>query len=85
VTVDGEEFAVLSHPHDPSLHESVARDELTEAERQVASDIVEGLSNAQIARRRGTTRSTVAKQVASVFRKLGVGSRRELAAMAKGR
>src|SRR5690348_11461967 len=44
ICIDGEEFAVLSHPLDPPLDESVPRDGLTEAERQVTSDIVEGLS-----------------------------------------
>jgi DNA-binding CsgD family transcriptional regulator len=80
VWIDGEELAVLSHP----LDEPVPLDGLTEAERHVTADVVDGLSNAQIARRRGTAKGTVAKQVASIFRKLGVGSRRELVAMTKG-
>jgi DNA-binding CsgD family transcriptional regulator len=80
VWIDGEELAVLSHP----LDEPVPLDGLTAAERLVTADVVDGLSNQQIARRRGTATSTVAKQVASIFRKLGVGSRRELVAMTKG-
>lgn len=80
VWIDGEELAVLSHP----LDEPVPLDGLTEAERHVTADVVDGLSNQQIARRRGTATGTVAKQVASIFRKLGVGSRRELVAMTKG-
>ena len=78
--IDGEELAVLSHP----LDETFPLDGLTEAERQVTADVVEGLSNEQIARRRGTAAGTVAKQVASIFRKLGIGSRRQLVAMMKG-
>jgi DNA-binding NarL/FixJ family response regulator len=77
--VDGEELAVLSHPVD----EPVPLEGLTEAERQVARDVVGGFSNAQIALRRGTATRTVAKQVASIFGKLGVGSRRQLVAMRK--
>lgn len=80
VWIDGEELAVLSHP----LDEPVSLDGLTEAERHVTVDVVDGLSNQQIARRRGTATGTVAKQIASIFRKLGVGSRRELMAMTKG-
>jgi DNA-binding NarL/FixJ family response regulator len=77
--IDGEELAVLSHPVD----EPVPLEGLTEAERQVTADVVDGLSNAQIAMRRGTTPRTVAKQVASIFGKLGIGSRRQLVAMRK--
>jgi DNA-binding CsgD family transcriptional regulator len=80
VWIDGEELAVLSHP----LDEPASLAGLTQAEQQVAADVVDGLSNEQIARRRGTASSTVAKQIASVFRKLGVGSRRQLTAMMKG-
>ena len=42
--------------------------------------VLAGLANAAIARRRGTSARTVANQVASIFRKLGVQSRAELAA-----
>jgi DNA-binding CsgD family transcriptional regulator len=80
VWIDGEELAVLSHP----LDEPAALAGLTEAERRVAADVADGLSNEQIAHRRGTAASTVAKQIGSVFRKLGVGSRRELVARMKG-
>ncbi len=53
---------------------------LTPAEREVARLVLEGLSNAEIARRRGRSIRTVANQVASIFAKAGAGSRRELAA-----
>jgi DNA-binding NarL/FixJ family response regulator len=59
---------------------SAASRQLTPSERSVASWLVEGLSNAEIARLRGSRPRTVAKQVASIYRKLGVGSRAELAA-----
>ncbi len=53
---------------------------LTAAEHAVLSSILDGLTNAQIAARRGTSPRTVANQVATLFRKLGVRSRSELAA-----
>jgi DNA-binding CsgD family transcriptional regulator len=37
------------------------------------------LSNSEIGRRRGTSGRTVANQMATIFRKLGVSSRAELA------
>ncbi|MEZ4250075.1 MAG: helix-turn-helix transcriptional regulator [Polyangiales bacterium] len=53
--------------------------QLTEAEWEVARLAADGLSNASIADRRGTTVRTVSKQLDSAYRKLGVSSRRELA------
>jgi DNA-binding NarL/FixJ family response regulator len=56
---------------------------LTASESAILVDIVRGRSNAAIARRRRRSLRTVANQVASVLRKLGlrsrVGSRRESA------
>jgi DNA-binding NarL/FixJ family response regulator len=53
---------------------------LTEAEHEVALLVFDGLSNAEIAAMRSTSIRTVAKQVASILRKLDVASRAELAA-----
>jgi DNA-binding CsgD family transcriptional regulator len=53
---------------------------LTRSERIVATLMLRGATNAQIASLRGKSARTVANQVASIFRKLGVGSRGELAA-----
>jgi DNA-binding NarL/FixJ family response regulator len=53
---------------------------LTPAEHIVACSLVTGLSHDQIARERGVSSRTVASQVASVFRKLGVSRRREFVA-----
>lgn len=53
---------------------------LTNAEREVALMLLEGLSNAQIAGRRGAAVRTVCNQVQGLYRKLGVSSRSELAA-----
>lgn len=70
----GEELLVVSVP----LREEPL-DVLTSAQLEVARAIVRGASNAAIARERGTSVRTVANQVASILRKLGVGSRAQLA------
>lgn len=51
---------------------------LTPAELEVARFAAAGLSNHEIARRRGCTTRTVANQMARVLEKLCVGSRRAL-------
>jgi len=56
------------------MHES-----LSDAERDVTALALAGLSNSEIGRRRGTSGRTVANQMATIFRKLGVSSRTELA------
>lgn len=58
---------------------------LSSAEHEVLDLLVEGLSNAQIARRRRVAVRTVANQIAAIFRKVGVHSRVELIAqLARG-
>jgi DNA-binding NarL/FixJ family response regulator len=71
--LDGQEYLVLCFgaPDDAGP--------LTRAERAVALAVVAGATNAEIASARGRSVNTVAKQVASIFRKLGVRSRIELA------
>lgn len=69
-------FVVSSEPLDGAL---TAR--LSASERAVAALVVEGLDNASIARARGRSLRTIANQVAAVLRKVGVGSRVELAAL----
>lgn len=54
-------------------------DNLTEGEAEVARLAADGRSNAEIAKARGTAARTVANQMASILRKLGLSSRRELA------
>lgn len=58
---------------------------LSSAEQAVVAAIFAGKSNADIAKERGTSVRTVANQVASIFRKLGVKSRAQLVAMWDGR
>jgi DNA-binding NarL/FixJ family response regulator len=72
--VAGEEYVVFRFPHEEAHLTS-----LSPAEREVARAVMEGKSNLAIARARGVSERTVANQVASIFRKLGVGSRLELA------
>lgn len=56
--------------------------ELTSAEREVALLALSGKSNGEIAEARHCSVRTVANQLQSVFRKLGIRSRAELAAKA---
>jgi DNA-binding NarL/FixJ family response regulator len=58
---------------------------LTESERAVVALVLEGHSNSEIARVRGTSARTVANQISAIYRKLAVKSRRELGATAKPR
>jgi DNA-binding CsgD family transcriptional regulator len=75
--VEQNEMAVLSFPLS-----SIALPEcLSPAERDVALGVIAGKSNAEIAACRGTSARTVANQMASLFKKLQVGSRREIAAL----
>ncbi|TXD35304.1 helix-turn-helix transcriptional regulator [Lujinxingia vulgaris] len=52
--------------------------QLTEAERDVARQVYEGLSNEDIAARRETSSRTVANQLRAIYTKLGLNSREEL-------
>lgn len=74
--VDDSVLAVVTVPLATGSHLS----KLTPVERHVASLAAEGLSNAAIGRGRGTSERTVANQMASIMRKLKVGSRYQLAA-----
>jgi DNA-binding CsgD family transcriptional regulator len=78
--LDGDEYMVIAVPLAASTD---AR--LTPAEREVVREVVRGLSNEAIGRARGVSKHTVAAHLRAIFKKLGVGSRRELvAAMALG-
>ncbi len=71
--VEGEDDLVLFVWEPPSPTQA-----LSAAEREVLDLVVQGKSNAEIARARGTSVRTVANQVASMLKKLGAGSRFEL-------
>lgn len=53
-------------------------DELTDTEREVAMLVLDGASNAEIAEARAVSVRTVANQLRSIFKKLGVCSRWDL-------
>ena len=76
-SVDEAVLAVVKVP----LVERSPLSKLTPVERQVASLAARGLSNAAIGRQRGKSERTIANQMASILRKLDVGSRYELAAL----
>jgi DNA-binding CsgD family transcriptional regulator len=76
-----DDVAILEWPTSaPSTPEG-----LTSAEAEVIALVRAGLSNAEIARRRGRSVRTVANQIASIFAKCGVRSRAELFALASRR
>ncbi len=77
----GHAFALLEWPL-PIPGTSSPWHSLTPAEMTIAALASAGRSNAGIARERGCSVRTVANQVARIFRKLGVHSRAELAALA---
>jgi DNA-binding NarL/FixJ family response regulator len=70
VTLDGATYLVVEWRPDG---EALAA--LTPSERAVADLVARGASNEEIARRRRTSTRTVANQIASILRKLGVSSR----------
>jgi DNA-binding CsgD family transcriptional regulator len=63
-----------------ALDEHFARWALTEAEREIAVEILKGRSYKEIASERGTTERTVRHQALAIFRKAGVSGRAEMAA-----
>ncbi len=75
---EGQTVAILSFDVD----DADKTGELTSAEREVALLALGGKSNHEIAQARHCSVRTVANQLQSVFRKLGIRSRAELAAKA---
>jgi DNA-binding NarL/FixJ family response regulator len=63
------------------LTRAAATPHLSDAERAIVTSIVSGKRVGAIARERGTSPRTVCKQLTSVYRKLGVSSRREVLAL----
>jgi DNA-binding CsgD family transcriptional regulator len=60
--------------------EQLGRDPLTPTQREIARLAVTGMSDAEIARARGCSRHTVSNHLRAAYRRLGIGSRAELAA-----
>jgi DNA-binding NarL/FixJ family response regulator len=76
LAVGGETLIALGYRDETAL----ALSSLTLAERQVAHAVLDGRSQREIALERGVSERTVASQVASIYRKIGVSGRRELTA-----
>src|SRR5688500_1465871 len=76
--IDGVEFVAFS------WGTPATSPDVTAAESAVLALVLDGASNADIARARGVSTRTVANQVASLLRKLGAGSRYELVARRTG-
>jgi DNA-binding CsgD family transcriptional regulator len=74
-SIGAEEFAVLSIP----AGSPDALETLTPAERRIVQIALTGCSNREIAKVRATAVRTVANQLTAIYRKLGIGSRAELA------
>ena len=74
--VERDEYCVVSAPFGPKPGVSG----LTAAEVEVAKLAVSGLSNREIAEKRGSSVRTVANQMAAVLQKLGATSRVQVAA-----
>ncbi len=72
--VEGDDYVMFSFP----VPEIAPPSCLTPAERSVACGLLTGQSNAEIAEARGCSVRTVANQLRSIFRKLGVSSRAEV-------
>ena len=69
--------ALLVHDQHAAM-EGEKEEDLTSAEREILALLQRGLSNQQIATLRARSVRTIANQVASLLRKTGTGSRREL-------
>ena len=75
---NGERLRVLPAPLAPL---PPIAGQLTDAELDVLIRVAYGMTNAQIARTRGTAATTVASQVSTIMHKVGVSSRAELLAL----
>jgi DNA-binding CsgD family transcriptional regulator len=80
--IGGEQFALLACDVPRQTGASPALDALSPSERKVVELLARGCKNSEIARLRSVSIQTVANQLASAFRRLNVGSRRELVALA---
>jgi len=74
IEVGAETLVVFTFPRASSRSRA-----LTRAETVTVALILEGLTTAEIAVRRGVATTTVSSQLQSIYRKLGVSSRTELA------
>jgi DNA-binding CsgD family transcriptional regulator len=75
--VGSDEYLLIDFPL-PGARTAEIGGGLTPGEQAVAALVLRGQSNSEIAVTRGTSLRTVANQIASIYRKVGVRSRREL-------
>jgi DNA-binding CsgD family transcriptional regulator/tetratricopeptide (TPR) repeat protein len=80
-----EAIGYVTRGRGPRSRPALGWDSLTPTELTVAQGVAEGLSNPQIAARMFISRRTVTTHLTSIFRKLGISSRAELAARAARR
>jgi DNA-binding NarL/FixJ family response regulator len=80
LSIEDHDYVVFRFGSSPS-HAAALPTSLTDAERAVATLILEGLSNQEIARAKRRSPRTIANQIGTLFRKLRVCSRVELAAL----
>ena len=80
-TIGSTEYLVVSY----ALDEPEPSELLTPAERDVALGLVRGWSLSRIAKVRGTSKRTIANQTQAIYRRLGVASRLELAALLRSK
>jgi DNA-binding NarL/FixJ family response regulator len=83
LTPYGDELLLIRVPSEASLAERAER--LTPSERAVVALAVAGSSNGSIAALRGSSRRTIANQLAAAYEKLGLSGRRELRAKLRDR
>jgi DNA-binding NarL/FixJ family response regulator len=76
--IDGQTILVISQPADD---DASGWPELTPSQREVARLLAAGWSNGEVAALRGTSKTTVARQVVDLYRRLAIGSRTELVAL----
>ena len=74
-------YLVQLEPTPSPAQDLLERLELTARQREVASLVAQGLSNAAVAARLGTSESFVRKYVSEIFRRTGTTSRTELAGL----
>jgi DNA-binding CsgD family transcriptional regulator len=80
-SVGTDEYAIIEFPIARNGAGLAEHRVLSPTELSLVSLVVRGLSNAEIANARGTSTNTVANQLAALYKKLGVQSRRELLAL----
>jgi DNA-binding CsgD family transcriptional regulator len=82
-TIGSDEYVVLTFRAPTEGGGGRSMERLTPSERAIVGLVAQGRSTAEIARARGTSASTVANQLSMIYRKVGVGSRRELGALGR--